>query len=81
MPEPASPLQVVSATLGALDLPAFVLSRDAGVLYQNKAAVRAFDIIVPGAHISARLRSPGILDMVREHHHASQKHQMRYGHK
>ncbi|PWE53048.1 phosphate regulon sensor histidine kinase PhoR [Metarhizobium album] len=66
MPQPASALQVASAALGALDLPVFVLSRDAGVLYQNKAAVRAFDVIVPGAHISARLRSPGILDMVRE---------------
>ncbi|CDZ62302.1 Two component sensor histidine kinase PhoR [Neorhizobium galegae bv. orientalis] len=60
------PLPKVAATLGALDIPAFVLGEDVTVLYQNKAAERAFGILSPGSHLSARLRSPGILDMVRE---------------
>ncbi|MGK6316296.1 phosphate regulon sensor histidine kinase PhoR [Neorhizobium sp. DT-125] len=60
------PLPQVAATLGALDMPAFVLGRDATVLFQNKAAERAFGILPAGSHLSARLRSPGILDMVRE---------------
>ncbi len=60
------PLPQVAATLGALDIPAFVLGEDVTVLYQNKAAERAFGTLSPGSHLSARLRSPGILDMVRE---------------
>ncbi|CDZ44226.1 Two component sensor histidine kinase; phosphate regulon [Neorhizobium galegae bv. officinalis] len=60
------PLPQVAATLGALDIPAFVLGEDVTVLYQNKAAERAFGVLSPGSHLSARLRSPGILDMVRE---------------
>lgn len=56
----------VGAALGALDMPIFVLGRDATVLSQNRAAVRAFGPVADGAHITARLRSPGILDMVRE---------------
>ena len=60
------PLPQVAATLGALDIPAFVLGGDVTVLYQNKAAERAFGALSPGSHLSARLRSPGILDMVRE---------------
>lgn len=60
------PLPQVAATLSALDIPAFVLGEDVTVLYQNKAAERAFGILSPGSHLSARLRSPGILDMVRE---------------
>ncbi|WJR68224.1 phosphate regulon sensor histidine kinase PhoR [Neorhizobium sp. CSC1952] len=60
------PLPQVAATLGALDTPAFVLGGDATVLFQNKAAEKAFGILPAGSHLSARLRSPGILDMVRE---------------
>lgn len=60
------PLPQVTATLGALDIPAFVLGRDATVLFQNKAAEKAFGALPVGSHLSARLRSPGILDMVRE---------------
>ena len=62
----SDPLPDVAATLGALDAPAFVLGRDATVLFQNRAAEKAFGTLPPGSHISARLRSPGILDMVRE---------------
>ncbi len=65
--EPAfDPLPQVAATLGALDIPAFVLGSDATVLFQNKAGEKAFGALPAGSHLSARLRSPGILDMVRE---------------
>lgn len=64
--KPPSRLPDVSATLSALDIPAMVLSGDASVLFQNRAAEKAFGEVVLGAHISARLRSPGVLDMVRE---------------
>ena len=59
-------LPEVSATLAGLDIPVMVLSGDASVLFQNRAAEKAFGEMVIGAHISARLRSPGILDMMRE---------------
>jgi two-component system phosphate regulon sensor histidine kinase PhoR len=59
-------LPEVSATLSALDTPVMVIASDASVLFQNRAAEKAFGEVVIGAHISARLRSPGILDMVRE---------------
>jgi two-component system phosphate regulon sensor histidine kinase PhoR len=60
------PLPFIGATLGTLDMPVFVVGEDITVLYQNSAAERAFGALPPGAHLSARLRSPGILDMVRE---------------
>lgn len=69
IPEPEAPksrLPEVSATLAGLDIPVMVLSGDASVLFQNRAAEKAFGEMIIGAHISARLRSPGILDMVRE---------------
>ncbi|EJZ22350.1 histidine kinase, partial [Rhizobium sp. Pop5] len=61
-----SRLAEVSATLSGLDIPVMVLSDDASVLFQNRAAEKAFGEVTLGAHISARLRSPGVLDMVRE---------------
>lgn len=63
---PPSRLPDISATLAGLDIPVMVLSDDASVLFQNRAAEKAFGEVVLGAHISARLRSPGVLDMVRE---------------
>lgn len=63
---PASRLVEVTATLAALDIPVMVLSDDASVLYQNHAAEKAFGEATIGAHISARLRSPGVLDMISE---------------
>lgn len=60
------PMPQVAATLAALDMPAFILGQDAIVLFQNKAAERALGALPTGSHLSARLRSPGILDMVRE---------------
>lgn len=57
---------VLAATLGALDLPVVVFTPDATVVMQNRAAERAFGAIEGGSHVSARWRSPGILDMIRE---------------
>jgi two-component system, OmpR family, phosphate regulon sensor histidine kinase PhoR len=59
-------LAPVAASYDALDLPVLVLGRDSSVLYQNPAAEKALGTIALGAHISAKLRSPGVLDMVRE---------------
>ncbi len=56
----------VRAGLAVLDTPVFILDKNAGVLYQNGAAERAFGQLPAGAHISARLRSPGLLDVIRE---------------
>ncbi|MCO5732562.1 phosphate regulon sensor histidine kinase PhoR [Rhizobium sp. SSA_523] len=60
------PLSDVSDAYAALDLPVILLGEEGQVLFQNSAAERAFEAMEPGSHLSARLRSPGILDMVRE---------------
>lgn len=76
-PEPAEPPAetedlgavaeaAMAAVPAALDQPVFLLGRDGSVLFQNRAAERLFGAVPRGAHITARLRSPGILDMVRE---------------
>ena len=54
------------AILDALELPAFLLNGESVVIHANKAAVDLFGPVAPGAHLSSRIRSPGILDMVRE---------------
>jgi len=64
--DPHSVLQPMVAPLAALDMPLLVVDQDAAVVYQNPASERAMDSFPPGAHLSAKLRSPGILDMVRE---------------
>ena len=68
VPEPPvfDPLPLISATLGTLDMPVVVLGGDITVLYRDKAAERAFGDLPIGTHLTARLRSPGILDMLRE---------------
>ncbi|WJH42105.1 phosphate regulon sensor histidine kinase PhoR [Aliirhizobium terrae] len=60
------PLPPIAAALAALDMPVLVLNDEAIVLSQNKAAERALGSLPLDAHLSARLRSPGILDMVNE---------------
>ncbi|WP_235916393.1 phosphate regulon sensor histidine kinase PhoR [Ciceribacter naphthalenivorans] len=57
---------IVSGVLGAIDLPLFVLDRQGALQEQNRAAEKAFGALEAGLHISARFRSPSILDMVRE---------------
>jgi two-component system phosphate regulon sensor histidine kinase PhoR len=52
--------------LNALDMPVIVVAADETVLFQNLAAEKAFGTIPKDTYLSARVRSPGILDMVRE---------------
>jgi two-component system phosphate regulon sensor histidine kinase PhoR len=56
----------LAAGLAALDMPVLVIGSDASLVLQNPAAEKALGAFPVGAHISAKLRSPGILDMVRE---------------
>lgn len=67
-PAPAEidPLDGLARAYAALDLPVMVLGEEADVVLQNPAAAASFAELAPGLHLSARLRSPGILDMVRE---------------
>ena len=59
-------LPELASAFASLDVPVLVIGADASVLAQNQAAEKAFGAFALGAHLSARLRSPGILDMVRE---------------
>ncbi|MFB2549769.1 phosphate regulon sensor histidine kinase PhoR [Ensifer soli] len=54
------------ALLNALDVPVLVVAADETVLFQNGAAEKAFGTIPAETYLAARIRSPGILDMVRE---------------
>ncbi|MBN7807666.1 phosphate regulon sensor histidine kinase PhoR [Agrobacterium rosae] len=56
----------VRSGLAVLDTPVFILDRNASVLFENNAADRAFGTLAVGSHISGRLRSPGLLDVIRE---------------
>ncbi|PST27372.1 phosphate regulon sensor histidine kinase PhoR [Mesorhizobium plurifarium] len=58
--DPLAPL------LNALDMPVLVVGADETVVFQNAAAEKAFGTIPRDSYLSARVRSPGILDMVRE---------------
>ena len=64
--DPNALLRTVSAALSALDMPVLIVDREASVVAQNPAAEKAFGAFPLNAHISAKLRSPGVLDMVRE---------------
>jgi two-component system phosphate regulon sensor histidine kinase PhoR len=59
-------LPSLSAGFAAVDMPVLVVDADASVVLQNAAAEKDFGPITLGSHISTKLRSPGILDMVRE---------------
>lgn len=59
-------LPQVSAAIAALDMPAVVLDGDGVALFQNSAAARAIGVFPVGVHVFAKLRSPGVVDMVRE---------------
>jgi len=79
-PDEAGPgsLPLIGATLEAVDMPVFVIGADLSVLHQNRAAEKAFGALSLGSHLSARLRSPGILDMVRETVATGQPNQMEH---
>jgi two-component system, OmpR family, phosphate regulon sensor histidine kinase PhoR len=57
---------MLATALNALDTPILVVTPDETVLLQNQAAEKAFGTIPANTDLSARVRSPGILDMVRE---------------
>lgn len=54
------------AGLAVLDSPIFILDKSAAILFENEAAEKIFGQLSTGTHISARLRSPSVLDMIRE---------------
>ena len=56
----------LAAAFDALDMPVLVISRDQQVVFQNQAAEMIFGVIPPQTDLAARLRSPAILDLVRE---------------
>jgi len=59
-------LDALVIVLNALDMPVLVVAADETVLLQNHAAEKAFGTIPQNTYLAARVRSPGILDMVRE---------------
>lgn len=63
---PVDPLPSICASIEALDMPVLVMGAQADLLAQNTAAERAFGDLGEGQHVSARWRSPSILDMIRE---------------
>jgi two-component system phosphate regulon sensor histidine kinase PhoR len=64
--DPQNLLRTAFAGLAALDIPVLIIDREASVLMQNMAVEKAFGAFPIGAHISSKLRSPGLLDIVRE---------------
>jgi two-component system, OmpR family, phosphate regulon sensor histidine kinase PhoR len=64
-PEP-EPLAEVKSAFAGFDSPAYLLDPKANVIYQNPSARHAFGAIETGQHISARIRLPAIIDMIRE---------------
>lgn len=54
----------VQAGLGILDTPIIVLDGRAIVLFQNAAAEQTFGSLPVGEHMSGKLRSPALLDLV-----------------
>ena len=65
-PPVADPFSGLYTAYSALDMPVFVLDGSAAVRFQNDPAVHVFGEFPTGAHVSAKLRSPGLLDMVRD---------------
>lgn len=64
--EPADPLANVRAAFAGFDSPVFLLDREGNVLFQNPASAHAFGDIAQGQHVSARIRQPVVLDVIRE---------------
>ncbi len=56
--------QVVFNTCEALKDPAFILTAGSALKYQNRAAIEKFGPMAADGHLSSRLRSPEILQMV-----------------
>lgn len=56
---------VLAALIDRLDMPVLLVSRTETVLVQNASAEALFGPLPEGAPVSARLRAPGLLDMLR----------------
>ena len=56
----------VLSTLAVLDFPIYLLDERGDIVFANKSALTAFGPLPESRHLSLRLRSPAILDMVRE---------------
>jgi two-component system phosphate regulon sensor histidine kinase PhoR len=66
-PEPPGDTLIgVRAAFAGFDSPVFLLDREGTVLFQNPSAAHAFGEVAPGQHVSARIRQPAVLDMLRE---------------
>ncbi|MCJ8521643.1 two-component system phosphate regulon sensor histidine kinase PhoR [Pseudorhizobium tarimense] len=65
-PKAHDPVEDISATLDAMETAALLLDSEANLVFQNRASDRLLGALPVGAHVSARLRSPAVLDMVRE---------------
>lgn len=67
MPEAQpNPLSEVKAAFAGFDSPVFLLDRHGNVLYQNPSSTHAFGEMREGQHVSARIRLPAVLDMIRD---------------
>lgn len=75
--EPSS-LPVVSAALAALDMPVVVLDGNGIALAQNRSVGKALGDFPIGVHVFARLRSPGVVDMIRETLSTGEPNQIEY---
>jgi two-component system phosphate regulon sensor histidine kinase PhoR len=61
----ADPLGRVKAVFANFDSAVFLLDRDGAALYQSPSAAHAFGTIRTGQHVSACIRHPAALDMIR----------------
>jgi two-component system, OmpR family, phosphate regulon sensor histidine kinase PhoR len=65
-PQPVDPFVSVKAAFAGFDSPVFLLDGGGNVLYQNPSAFHAFGEIVVGQHVSARVRQPAALEVIKE---------------
>ncbi|WP_246739588.1 phosphate regulon sensor histidine kinase PhoR [Martelella sp. HB161492] len=71
-------LDAITPFLDEIDLGIYVLSANGSVLFQNRSAGTTFGAVPQGAHISARMRAPGVLDIVRDTLTSGRSNQIEY---
>lgn len=64
--ETVDPLASAKAAFAGFDSPVFLLDREGNVLFQSPSAAHAFGEIAEGQHVSARIRQPAVLDVIRD---------------
>ncbi|AJY47969.1 histidine kinase [Martelella endophytica] len=64
--------------LDEIDLGIYLLGPDGAVLFQNRSAGVTFGAFPVGSHISARMRAPGVLDIVRDTLSSGRANQIEY---